>query len=575
MVNTIKLASFPWMEKIIGSPRLFIVLSFIYPASYLLEINSHVYTTNQIIVTLIFVLLVSVITALAGGICVSYASKVILLVAKKCGLKTDILLVSPKLYRALLGGGGTIMLLVLMHSATRGLVPAFHNAVWVVPYLMVSFGVSILTYRFPLKLFNLILCGLIVTNGAFGVLHGFRSESFNLDTEKIQPGVVFKQKPNVYMVFLESYASLDIRKEIYGIDNAPLTRELNEKNYDIYKRYACYGETLSVIASTFLMDHHYYKLSEGLADGGGYRKIIGGVVGNRVINIFLNNGYRIDYSKFPSTLYHPSSVVNAPELQPLLQPIEVFSGLFAVYWKILGNSLWSSEIVQSFFWLSEQITEKLSRSVESGKAENVGMPAFTVIYAGAGHANFSFFQYPPEISGLPDASQMPFWKLNRVNNYWITKYKNMVDKSDAVLIELVRGLAEKDPEAIVILLGDHGTYFNSGRWEGDKNDPNENMLENGIQPAEVTRDLLEVFMAIKWPHGTKKPHEYFSNVNLFRQVFAVLAKDNSILKTQVSNDSFISANKNTSYLSKTGIYRTVKDGKLLDRWEPFTIPVAQ
>jgi hypothetical protein len=137
-------------------------------------------------------------------------------------------------------------------------------------------------------------------------------------------------------------------------------------------------------------------------------------------------------------------------------------------------------------------------------------------------------------------------------------------------------LAENDPDAIVILLGDHGTYFNRNRWMGEKDDLNGNMLENGIQPAEVTRDLFEVFMAIKWPLGTKRPHEYFSPVNLFRQVFAVLTKDNSILKTQVSNNSFINARANNNFRIRIlDLYCVVKDGKLLDRWEPFTIPVVQ
>jgi len=165
------------------------------------------------------------------------------------------------------------------------------------------------------------------------------------------------------------------------------------------------------------------------------------------------------------------------------------------------------------------------------------------------------------------------WKLNRVNNYWVNTYRNIVTKSDVVLIKLLRDFAEKDPESIVILIGDHGPHFNTRRWEGEKNDLNENMLKNGIQPTEVTRDLFEVFMAIKWPIGTKKPHEYFSHVNLFRQVFAVMTEDETILKTRVVNDSFVFAGKNNSPLVSREIARTVKDGKLLDRWEPFTIPV--
>jgi hypothetical protein len=563
------------MKKIMGSPLLFIVLSFLYPAFYLLGINSHIYTTDQIIITLIFVLTVSIITALAGGISVSYFVKVTLLVAKKFGLKMDIISVSSKLYRALLCGFGTIILLVLLHSATRGLIPVLRIASWAVLYLLVSLGISVLTYRFELKLFNFILCVLIATNCALGVVHGFRGGSLKLDTQKMHQEVVFMQKPNVYLVILESYASLDIRKEIYGIDNVPLTRELTEKKYDIYKSYANYVLTIASVASVFLMNHHYEKTSRGIDDGSGYRKFIGGGVFNPVLNIFLRNGYRIDYGTLDSGFYHPSPALSALEIQPLLQPIEVLGGLFLFAKRILGLDIWGSELFRSLLRLPEKITGKLA-TVENEKSENDGRPVFSATYTGvANHIPPSLSDYPPEISGLPGAEQLPHWKLRHVNNYWVTTYKNRVAKSDAALIELVRGLDEKDPGAIVILLGDHGVRLNMGSWLGERNDLNENMLGNGLQPAEVTRDLFEAFLAIKWPHGTKKPHEYFSHVNLFRQVFAVLAKDNSILKTQVSNDSFILDSKNSSLFRKVDLYCTVKDGKLLDRWEPFTIPVAQ
>ena len=440
------------MRKLMGSPLLFIVLSFLYPAVYLLELNSHIYTTDQIIVTLIFVFLMSVITASVGGIFVSYLVKVSLLVAKKIGLKTDLISVSSKLYRALLGGFGTFILLVLLHSAIRELIPVLRSASWAVLYLLVSLGLSILTFRHQINLFNFILCVLIAVNCALGIVHSFRSESLNFDAPKKQLNVVFKQKPNVYLMILESYASLDIRKEIYDIDNGPFIRELNEKNYDIYKIYSCYGDTLSSVASIFLMDHHYYKLSRGLADGGGYRKIIGGVRDNRVINILLNNGYRIDYNKFPSSLFHPSSVVNTQEIQPLLQPIEVFGGLFIFSKRILNYSLWTTKFFQSLLWLPEKIRGKLPKPVENDKTENDERPVFTVSYAGATHTAASFFDYPPEIGGLPGAHQMPLWKLNRADNYWISNYKNNVAKSDAALIESIAILPAKTTAAAVATL---------------------------------------------------------------------------------------------------------------------------
>ena len=551
------------------SPLLFIVLSILYPTVYLIQINSHIYTSDQIVVTLIFMFLVSLITTLIMGVIANYFAKIILLVAKRLGLKENLSTVSFKLYRAFLGFVGTLILLVLLYSVSRVLIPGSAGVLWALPYLIFSVGAGILTYRYQLRLLNFILFVLIAMNGAWGILYGVKGESINLDTKEMKQNIVFKQKPNVYLVILESYASLDIRKQIYGISNESLTRELKQKKYVTYKTYANYSWTLPSVASVFMMQHHWYLLSNGPGDGS-YRQIIGGLRNNPVIYIFLNNGYRVDYRKFNIDLYHPSSAIDAQYIQPLLQPIEVFAGLSSLSAIISEHySLSATKFFQSVTWLPEIILGRPVKTVADATTNDNGKPVFSVIYAGAEHTPWFFHEYPRHIRSLPNAQQTPFWKLNQMNNYWITTYKKVIAQSDAALIELIRGIDEKDPDATVILIGDHGTWLHREQWIGGKNDLNENMIDNGIQPEEVMRDYFEVFMAIKWPKESERSHEYFSHVNLFRHIFAVLTKDNSILKSQVSNDSFLLTEKN-SYIDRYDIYLTVKDGKRLDRWEQWS-----
>lgn len=576
MVNPMYLSLYQRMKEIVVSPSLFIVLSFLYPAAYLLQVNYHIFNADQIIVTIIFVLLVSVVTALICSISVRYFLKVTLTVINKSGLKMDIIRAYSKLYQAFHGGIGTIIHLVLLFSMYRDFIFQVGSYV-VVVWSITTLGITLLTYRLGFRFVNFTLCSLILFNCALAISESFWGKSLNGGTPKMQRELVFKQKPNVYFVILESYTSLDIRGKIFGIDNEPLIQELNQKNYDTYKTYVSYCQSLPSMASIFLMDHHYYKSSRGMADGRKYRAIIGGLIDNPVINTFLKNGYRIDYSDFTLSLYTPSAVVNAEEFQPLLQPIEIFDGLFMLSDRMLSYSFWGSEFFQSLLWLPEKITKIFQKPVAKGKIKKDGRPTFYFSRAGANHTEYHHSDYPPEIKHRPNYRKMKLWQLNHLNNYWTDKYKLLVAKSDTALIEFIRGVAEKDPEAIVILMGDHGTWLNRLRWTGGKSDPNENMIENGIQPAEVTRDLFEVFLAIKWPQGAKKPLEYFSSVNLFHQVFAVLTEDTSIHKSMVSNDSFIHADvrEDTSLIRNRSLYRTVKSGKILERWEPFTIPAAQ
>jgi hypothetical protein len=317
-----------------------------------------------------------------------------------------------------------------------------------------------------------------------------------------------------------------------------------------------------------MMQHHYFKPSRGIADGA-YRNIIGGEINNPVIKIFLNNGYLIDYSGFHPYFYQPSPNVHTQQVRPLLQPVEVFDRLIAFLNVVIKRFSLDTTPFKALLWLPERIFGMPVETVGSASIQNSGKPVFYVSYAGATHTPISLLQYPDKIRKLPGANKMPLWQLNHINNYWINTYKSVIVQSDKDLIDLIRSIDEKDPNAVVVLIGDHGPNLNSGRSEGKEDDLNKNMLVNGIQPSELTRDCFEVFMAIKWSRGTEISPEYFSHVNLFRHVFAALTRDRVILKTQVPNDSFIIARKHFRF-GKNQLYLTVQDGKVLDRWLPFT-----
>jgi len=559
------------MQTILDSPSLFVVLSFIYPTVYLLGINSHIYSSGQITVTLIVILFVSVVATVIFRISAGLLIKLFLCIAWKLGLSINVGIAHLKLYRGLLAGIGAAILLILLFSVIQEL--AFNNILLIFASLLLTICSFILSYFFGMRVFNIILCALILFNCASWGLYSLTKETLRNNGLTTHEKILFKQKPNVYMIILESYASLDIRKNVYDIDSSLLEAELAQKQYCVYKMYANYASTLPSMASVFSMDHHYYKYSRGLNDGEGYRKILWGAAGNPVVNTFLDNGYCVDFNNFYGGLSSP--VFADLETQPYLQPIELFSGIFWFADKVLHSSLRDSDFFRSLLWFPERIIGRLPEPVYRKKSENNTRPVFSIRFSGAEHSPNRFAEYPQEIINTPGASEMPRWKLNCVDDYWVRAYRKSIAQSDRALIELVGKLAEDDPHSMVILIGDHGTYFKRDCWKGAKNDLNENMLDHGIEPLDVTRDLFEVFVAIKWPPGFGRSHEYFSHVNLFRHVFAVLSENNSILNAEVPNDSFMFADRRHKYLGMRNVYRTVKDGVLLDRWEPFAFSERQ
>jgi hypothetical protein len=92
------------------------------------------------------------------------------------------------------------------------------------------------------------------------------------------------------------------------------------------------------------------------------------------------------------------------------------------------------------------------------------------------------------------------------------------------------------------------------------------MRRNGADPLDVTRDLFEVFLAIRWPD--RKAETITSHVNVFREVFAVLSGDDDVRKTRAPDDSFISLTADGA----SRLYRTAMDGKMLELWEPYHPP---
>ncbi len=555
------------IKNITSSPILFVLLCFSYPLTFLIQVNSHLYLLKQIIFTLVFMFIIFLIVTFILSIVIYYIVKIITFILEYFGISRDNEH-SSKLYRALLGGLGTLIFTLLFHKTNVELIPMFSTFHWIAIYFIISIFIATLIYRYKAKIFNIILGILIIVNIAVIFLQTLKYNSTTHTAKNIEQNIIFKQKPNVYLVILESYASLDNREKTYSINNDSLKKELHNKRYTTYKTYANYITTLPSVASIFMMNHHHYKLSRGNEDGY-YRHIIGGANGNNVINTFLSNGYRIDFKRMTPYIYIPSTSIETDLNVPLLQPIEVINGFLNLPNRSYGVFSYNIRLYNKLLYLPELILNMPIKK-EIVPLKNDLRPVFHVIYAGAQHGPNSIDLYPKEIKTLDGARRMPLWKLNRINNYWIKTYKQIVVQSDNSLITLIRKIDEENPDAVVVLIGDHGPLLDRNSWMGADNDLNKNMLENGFQPSEVTSDLFQVFLAIKWPKNIAFVDNYISHVNLFHFIFAALANEPSLIESRVSDDSFI-LTKNNQLGGDNKVYLTIKAGKVLDRWETYDV----
>jgi len=119
---------------------------------------------------------------------------------------------------------------------------------------------------------------------------------------------------------------------------------------------------------------------------------------------------------------------------------------------------------------------------------------------------------------------------------WIAggRYQEAVKRSRQELKEIVDYIIAKDPQSVIILLGDHGAWRLRKIWTGANNlsELETILLENGESLQSLADDIFGVLMAIRMPDGAVDiSYGYpMSTVNLFRHIFAALSDDAQILK---------------------------------------------
>ncbi|MGD0993279.1 MAG: hypothetical protein ABR998_12495 [Gemmatimonadales bacterium] len=550
----------PGFRRSLSSPSLFVILAFAYPASYLFERNHLLYQGTQLVAASLVLLLAATSTALLVRLLAAAAGRV----ASRAPIFRRATAMEAGTHRVgnavQAAAGGAILLLMLSWPVSELLhdsdVPA---AGWLVAVVLCA----LLGYYVDLIAFNVVLLGLTLVNGARVVAQRSRSEPKICEMAAVTGApVTFRTRPDVYLVLLESYNGLDVRSRVYGIDNGALTDALRGDGYTIYDSvFANYFTTLTSLSATMLMAQHHYAY-RGPTSVLTYRKIIGGAYENPVLETFARNGYEIDYSGFGEYLFYPSAMLDRTSAKQRLQPLEVFSKLIALKRSVLPVV----RKLESELWPGPHSGQAARGSgVSPGAARDRSGPArkrpvFTMLYTGAAHSPMYISDFPRDMEALPGFRDLPVWRANLTHDYWVSTYRRLADSSDSVLIELAGRLAREDPTAVVILLGDHGAWLHREQWIGAGGDPNRAMREHGVSPSEVTRDLEEVFLAIRWPAG--QPPRVITPVNLFRAVFAALA-GREAGDDHAPNDSFVLLQPPTG----DKVYRTVRDGKLLDQWE--------
>ncbi len=338
-------------------------------------------------------------------------------------------------------------------------------------------------------------------------------------------------RPNIYIVYLESYMSSHTLRTTYNYNNTSFENALMEKGFKVYdNHYSHAAFTKGSLLSLFLMNENVFTQFAGSGDViSNAHTIISGGVNNLLFNFLKKNEYSIS-TYYDSQDYYIKS-----------------------HGKLLDHAI--ADIDNSYLNVLESIAPRLLRVVNYlnksllNKSENY---TYMDIYP-------KTFKHIEKIATMTNPSFFLIKPLNKLhidvtalgkNDYqkWISsgEYQRNINQNNEELLSLVNVIEKNDPDALVILLGDHGHRYTLLATFGEVCHLTLAHLKKkypklGMTSQEIVDDMYSVFCAIKMPKNTKRKEfldSPFAYSDLFKHIFAALDDNPAFLKHKSKNISF-------------------------------------
>lgn len=350
-------------------------------------------------------------------------------------------------------------------------------------------------------------------------------------------------KPNFYFFLCESMQGPSTLKNIYHVDTSEFVNNLKSDGFEVYDNiYANSYHTLGTL-TTMMSIGRLVPKNSSLDGNSGDRTLVPGGNNNHLMKIFKNNGYKTKLYLDGDTYFgsirgkyldYYDGFMNTNFYNKLYYYTEPFKQICKASWRGKIDLLFDKYSLA----LSYYNVDTLSIIKEQYKSSR----PFVVF------RRLNKLLHSPS-DGSYDFKQKHKWLKSGI-------YQNNCYKQFQEIEDLIKIIDKKDPNAVIILLGDHGSWrlrdYPFSRGE-------EKLYEFAKKDGETLRsaadDVFHVFAAVRLPNGLKlEPN--FSSVNVFLKIFALL---NPSQKETI--DKYILPNYSSFYLmAKDKI--TLVDGKL-------------
>ena len=396
-----------------------------------------------------------------------------------------------------------------------------------IPAVVVAF-----IFRDNSKMFAIILGTMIVA--IFGMKVGTHVLSSNVTPETGKnwanwvkyKDISLEKKPNIFFIISDAYSSLAFIYE-QKIDITSFRQFLTDHNFSLYEEvFSSYQQTLNSVPVILNMEHHYYSISVSVdfAEVENSARIISGG-DNNFFHILNSNGYRTHNIHQGTYLLLQGS--NADYSYP---KIGTYVGFKSVFGSIFKRDFLTKKDKSSANFSVEKVYDEAITHIPDDKSTS------SIQYIHLWGPNHS----QRELDGKCDEQKE------------LEKYAGRIKETNVILKKLLASIIDKDPDAVIILIGDHGAYIKNKCQRYDT-----------ITTLEQLRDRIGILCAIRWPisYDGRYDSKIKTSVNLLRYVLASLAKnETAILNTTVPDDGYVVM---YNYRSGHRFFKIVEDGNMM------------
>ncbi len=393
-------------------------------------------------------------------------------------------------------------------------------------FLVGTFTLAFLLYSMKdRRIFYYFILISFITNAAFQFLSTARERdrsSFSLTeenqfyslTEEKEPVVT----PNIYLLIYDAYVSNETMSG-YGIDNTSQEDYLVEKGFELYPHtYSIAQTTINTMSSIMNVSTSNTNQWEAVSGDGVVHQIL------------KNHGYST-YGLFRSDYFFR----NVDSSYDHSIPARVDDSQI----KVLISAILMGEFrfdlgIGDFKYQSHEEFVKTKQSIFKNISES---PVF--IYSHTPTPNHS------QNSGkcLPDETEL---------------FKQRLDGANIEMFQDIEIITQRDPDAIVIIAGDHGPYLTKNCYHTNGYYDISDISRLDIQ------DRFGTFLAIRWP---SEEYEKYDDIvvlqDIFPSILSYLYQDENILESKIDSLTVFPNTISGASVDEGIIHGGVNDGEAL------------